>query len=64
MNGPFILALIDLMLTSLEKLVPQFLQAVKSGEITPVEQQAVLDRINKLRDPQLSFSGPEWEVKP
>ncbi len=60
-----ILPIIDLVLALLEKLLPDFLNAVKSGEITTDQQKAVMRRVADIRtdlQDDGKFAGPEWET--
>lgn len=51
-------------LTLVEELVPRIESLVKSGQITPEQQQTVRDRYTQLRDNlDARFSGPEWQIE-
>jgi hypothetical protein len=51
-------------LSLLEALLPQIQQLVKSGDVSPAEQQAVHDRYQALRTAgDAAFQGPEWEIQ-
>ena len=64
--------MVDGLLTLFEKLLPIYLEAVKSGQITPEQQEVVAKRSAAIRaniiiDPvtgKPKFLGPEWEKKP
>ena len=54
--------LINAALALAEKLIPRLAALVKSGEITPEQQQAVRDQYAALRaQADAAFTGPEWE---
>ncbi len=58
---------IDLLLTLMEKLLPDFLAAAKSGTITIEDQKDKMRRVSDIRTQlQVSgkFVGGEWEVTP
>jgi hypothetical protein len=56
------IALISAALALAEKLLPRLDALVKSGQITPAQQQAVRDRYLALRaKADAAFQGPEWE---
>lgn len=63
--GTTVIAAINGILAVLEILVPKIVELTKAGEITPEQQQALLDRkdaiLGKLDE---AFSGPEWVVEP
>lgn len=46
-----------------EKLAPIVQAQIKSGQVTPEEQQKLRDRLNALRN-ATAFEGEEWEVPP
>lgn len=63
MNAIEILNLTNAGLNLLEELVP-VIQNFKPVEISPEQQQLVLDRYQKLRgDLDAAFSGPEWQIQ-
>jgi hypothetical protein len=62
MNPLAILALIDASLSVVERAGPILAQFRNDGVITPAQQQALLDRINRWRAED--FSGPEWQIEP
>lgn len=50
-------------LALLEKLLPVIQQQVKTGQITPEEQQKIRDQYNSLRNQgDAAFAGPEWNI--
>lgn len=56
---------IDLLLTMLEKLLPDFLAGAASGTITTDQQKEVMRRVGNVRATLTAdgkFSGPEWEI--
>lgn len=52
--------IIQAVLTLLDWLEPRLAEARKTGEVTPDEQLALHNRIEKFRSSE-AFSGPEWE---
>jgi hypothetical protein len=51
------------LISVLEIVIPKIAELVKSGEITPEQQQTLLDRKDALLEKlDEAFSGPEWEV--
>jgi hypothetical protein len=57
------LLLANATLALLEKLLPRINAMVKSGQISPEDQQKVRDRFLKLQNGMdTEFTGPEWEV--
>lgn len=51
-------------LNLVDALLPQLQQHKLSGDITPEQQQAVLDRYAALREKANEmFSGPEWQTE-
>lgn len=56
---------INAALTLIEELLPQAEALVQSGQITPAQQQTMLDKYNSLKakaDGQ--FSGSAWQITP
>lgn len=62
-NTMLVLALIELGIGLIEKLAPQIADLVKTGMITVEQQQALHDRIQKLRTGE-AFQGSHWKVAP
>lgn len=63
MNPALIIAMIDGFIAMIEKLVPIVQGMAAKGDVTPEQQQALLDRMEDLNRLDL-FSGPEWRVDP
>lgn len=55
------LAAANAALALLEIVIPKIAALVKSGQVTPEEQQTVLDRVHALKTDPSKFTGPEWE---
>ena len=55
------LIIVDAILTLLEKFLPALKQAFSKGEVTSVEQAALMQRIKNIYAANGGFSGPEWE---
>jgi hypothetical protein len=62
MSATLVVTLVDAAVGLLEKLIPSLKTAFSSGEISVADQQALKDRINKLRSSE-AFTGPEWNVE-
>jgi hypothetical protein len=55
-----ILLLFEGALTAFEKLSPIVKDLFAKGDVSPADQQRVIDRLNALRSGG-GFSGPEWQ---
>lgn len=54
--------LINASLALVEKLLPRLADALKTGQITPAQQQELRDRYAALRaKADAAFAGPEWD---
>jgi hypothetical protein len=49
------------LIAMLELVMPKIEALVKKGEVTPEEQQALMNKIEALKSDPSKFSGPEWE---
>ncbi len=63
MNPLVVIALINAAIDAIDKGLPLVEGWVSSGEVTAEAQQALLDRIAKLRPGGTGFSGPEWTLE-
>jgi hypothetical protein len=63
MNPALILAAIDGAIALIEKLTPLVQNLISKGEITPEQQDALMNRMDELNRLDL-FSGPEWRKEP
>lgn len=63
MEATVLITLIDTGITLIEKLMPSLKAAFAKGEISAADQQALVDRLNKLRTSD-AFSGKEWDITP
>lgn len=62
MDPVTIIGLTNAALTLIEQALPQIQALANKGEITPAQQQAVLDRYNAFKaSGDAAFSGPEWQ---
>lgn len=56
------IALLSGIIALANEAVPKIREMFASGQITPEQQQKLLDDINSLRDRlNNGFTGPEWE---
>lgn len=62
MSAPIIIAIIDGLISMIEKLAPMVQQLASKGEVTVEQQQALMQRMEDLNKLDL-FSGPEWRVE-
>lgn len=60
MEAAAIIAAVDAAITIIEKLSPGIKAAFNKGEISAADQQALLDRLNKIRSAD-AFTGKEWD---
>lgn len=58
---PLTLAAVSGAISLLEKFTPALIANLQSGQVSDADQQALLDRISKLRTDASAFQGPEWE---
>ncbi|GEM_PF-2656918 len=65
MEPASLLAVINATLSLAEVLIPRLAELVKSGAVTPDEQNQVLARYQSLKAAaEKNFVGPEWDVVP
>jgi hypothetical protein len=58
------IAIANAAIALIEALAPKIQAAVKSGQVTPTEQQTLLDKYNSLKtNLDAAFSGPEWTIQ-
>lgn len=65
MTPAALLAVVNAALGLTETLLPKLAELVKSGEVTPEEQNEVLQRFQALKAAaEKNFVGPEWQIEP
>lgn len=62
MSAAAALALAQALMAALKTLVPTIREFASGGQITPEQEQAILNELGSLRgQPGPTYAGPEWE---